>query len=126
MMKKILLVLSILFVASGEVNSLNPEISPFRESDSRMSGTMLSESGMQKLKKPGSAKKAQKKAAKKKQQQKKDWNKYVKKSQQRSYDIQSPEVQSRMKQNKKDTQAHNKAKKNHSRKSTKNAAKKYN
>jgi hypothetical protein len=56
---------------------------------------------------------------------KRNYDKAVKKSQQRTYDIQTPEVKARMKQNKKDYSSRDKGKKKKVRSSTKSAGKKY-
>jgi hypothetical protein len=72
---------------------------------------------------PGNSKKKQE-AAKKKQ--KKDWEKYVRKSQQHTYDIQTADVKARMKQNKRDIASRDKVKKKNVRKSSRKAGQKYN
>ncbi|MBI5009592.1 MAG: hypothetical protein HZB98_08095 [Bacteroidia bacterium] len=77
------------------------------------------------LMQPRKAKKAQKKADKKKKQQKDAIKEGSKAAQKRSYEIQSPEVQDRMKQNKKDIAARDKAKKKNNKSKTKRGAKKY-
>ena len=74
---------------------------------------------------PRKAKKAQKKADKKKKEQKDAIKDGSKAAQKRSYEIQSPEVQDRMKQNKKDIAARDKAKKKSNKSKTKRGAKKY-
>jgi hypothetical protein len=71
---------------------------------------------------PGTAKRNQEK---KEKQLKKDYAKSIELSQKRTYDIQSPEVQARMKQNQKDTEQRDKQKKKNTRASTKKAGKKY-
>ena len=77
------------------------------------------------LMQPRKAKKAQKKADKKKKEQKDAIKDGSKAAQKRSYEIQSPEVQDRMKQNKKDIAARDKAKKKSNKSKTKRGAKKY-
>ena len=57
---------------------------------------------------------------------KKNYDKSVKKSQKRTYEIQTPEVQARMKQNKKDYAARDKEKKKKVRASTKRQGKNIN
>ncbi|GEM_PF-3868479 len=74
---------------------------------------------------PRKAKKAQKKADKKKKEQKDAIKDGSKAAQKRSYEIQSSEVQDRMKQNKKDIAARDKAKKKSNKSKTKRGAKKY-
>jgi hypothetical protein len=78
------------------------------------------------LTQPKKAKKAQKKADKKKKEQKEAIKDGSKAAQKRSYEIQSPEVQSRMKQDKKNIAARDKAKKKSNKSKTKRGAKKYN
>ncbi len=77
------------------------------------------------IRQPRKAKKAQKKADKKKKEQKKAIKDGSKAAQKRSYDIQSPEVQDRMKQDKKEIAARDKAKKKSNKSKTKRGAKKY-
>ncbi len=69
--------------------------------------------------------KSKKKQEKTKRKQKKEYDKAVKRSQKRTYEIQTPEVKARMKQNEKDIASRDKAKKKHVRNSSKKAGKKY-
>jgi hypothetical protein len=78
------------------------------------------------LKYTGAARKAQKKQEAKKKKQKKDYEKSILMSQERTYEMQSPEVKTRMKQNKKETAGHYKAKKRHVWQSSRKAGKKFN
>jgi hypothetical protein len=71
------------------------------------------------------AKKAQKKQDAKEKKKKNAIKDSSKKAQKRSYEIQTPEVQARMKQNKKDTAARDKARKKNNKARTKKGAKKY-
>ena len=75
---------------------------------------------------PRKAKKAQKKADKKKKDQKEAIRDGSKAARKRSYEIQSPEVKARMKQDKKNIAARDKAKKKSNKSKTKRGAKKYN
>jgi hypothetical protein len=79
-----------------------------------------------KIKYTGAARKAQKKQEAKKKKQKKDYEKSILMSQERTFEIQTPEVKTRMKQNKKETAGRNKAKKRHVRRSSRKAGKKFN
>lgn len=72
-----------------------------------------------------SVKRTQKKQAANDRKLKKDYEDFVKSNQQRSIEIQTPEVRERMKQNIKNADASYKAKKKHNSNRTKNAAKKY-
>ena len=64
-----------------------------------------------KVKEPRSVHKAKRKQEKNEKRLKKEYAESVKKSRKRAYDIQSPEVQERMKQNEKDTAIRDKEKK---------------
>jgi hypothetical protein len=75
---------------------------------------------------PKSASRVQKEQDKKKKQQDLAWAKSVKESQKRTIQIQTPEVQSRMKQDKKDISAREKARMKKSSKAARSAGKKYN
>lgn len=77
------------------------------------------------LKKPQSAKKAQKKQEAKDAKLKRDYEKFLKENRKRSLEIQTPEVRERMKQNVRDADANYKAKKKSSVARTKKGAKKY-
>ncbi len=77
---------------------------------------------VQKPKSVGKIKREQEKKDKKKQQ---EWAKSIKQNQQRSYEIQTPEVKARMKQNQKDLTEREKARKKKESTSTKKARKKY-
>jgi len=74
---------------------------------------------------PRSAKKAQKKQDAKEANKKKSIKNSSREAQKRSYEIQTPEVQARMKQNKKDLAARDKARKKNNKTGTKKGAKKY-
>jgi hypothetical protein len=74
---------------------------------------------------PKSVKRTQKKQAANDRKLKKDYEDFVKSNQQRSIEIQTPEVKERMKQNFRNADASYKAKKKHNSGRTKNAGKKY-
>jgi hypothetical protein len=74
---------------------------------------------------PKSVKATKKEQEKKKKKADDEYYKSVKESQKRSVDIQTPAVQERMKQNKKETKEREKAKKKRTRAQTKKAGKKY-
>ena len=96
--------------------SKNPEKALFGKSAGRKSP---------KTKEPRSVSKAKRKQEKNEKRLKKESAEYIKQSKKRAFDIQSPEVQARMKQNEKDTFQYNKEKKKKSRSRTKKAGKKY-
>lgn len=77
------------------------------------------------VKKPRNAGKVQKEQEKKKKKQDLAYAKAVKESQKKAIKIQTPEVQSRMKQNEKDIKAREKARMKSTAKSGKSAGKKY-
>lgn len=79
-----------------------------------------------KVREPRSVTKAKKKQEANEKKLKKDYAKSVKESQKRTYDIQTPEVKARMKQNQKNTDVRDKTKKKNIKSSTKKAGKKYN
>jgi hypothetical protein len=74
---------------------------------------------------PRKAKKAQKKQDAKEKKKKKAIKNSSMEAQKRAYEIQSPEVQARMKQNKKDSEVRNKARKKNNKAGTKRGANKY-
>ena len=78
-----------------------------------------------KAKGPVSIKNAKKKQEAKEKKDDRDYKKYVKENQKRSIEIQTPEVQDRMKQNMKNANSNYKAKKKNSAARTKKAGKKY-
>jgi hypothetical protein len=78
-----------------------------------------------KVKEPRGVRKAKKTQAKKEAKLKKDYNNYVSDSKKRAYEIQSPEVKARMKQDQKDIKAREKNQKKKTNSSTRRAQKKY-
>jgi len=123
--KRIFIILLILTFA---VNSADSQI--FRKNASRKAekdlfGTSLSKKKAPKVKEPRSVTRAKKKQEANKRKLDRDYAKHVKKSKKRTFDIQTSEVQERMKQDKKYTAARDKEKKKKIRSSTKKAGKKY-
>jgi hypothetical protein len=110
-MKKFLLILFTLSIAIGSCNA-----QLFHKNASRNDT---------KVKEPKVVLKAQKKQAAKDRKLKKDYSESIKKSQKRTRDIQTPEVQARMKQNKKDTEVREKTKKKKFNANSEKAGKKY-
>jgi hypothetical protein len=125
LIRKSLICAILLFVAipafSGHSGNRNTTVLPGEELF--MDSPVKKKKGA--VKKPQSAKKAQKKQDVKKRKQKEDSKKAVKEFQKHALEIQSPEVRERMKQNKKDADANYKAKKKASAARTKRGAKKY-
>lgn len=93
--------------------------------DRALFGKSLNKKKVKKVKEPGKVTNAKKKQEAKQKKLKKDYADSVKASRQRSYEIQSPEVKERMKQNEKDTVLREKAKKKRVNTVTKKASKKY-
>jgi hypothetical protein len=103
--------------AIGQTRGNNKKSDPEKGVFSRISGVGFS---------PRTPAKSKKRQEADKRKQKKEWEKYVKRSQKHTYDIQSPDVKARMKQNKKDIASRDKIKKKNVRKSSKKADQKYN
>jgi len=78
-----------------------------------------------KVKEPRSVLKAKRKQEANDRKLKKNYEKFIKKSQKRTIDIQTPEVQARMKQNRKDSTVRDKEKKKNVKTSSQRAGKKY-
>jgi hypothetical protein len=123
--KRLFLVLFILAVAVCQGNSQIFKRNASRKAEKELFGKSLSKKKAPKVKEPRSVSKAKKKQEKKERKLDKDYAKSVKRSQKRTIDIQTPEVQERMKQDKKNAAARDKEKKKKARSSTKNAGKKY-
>ncbi len=103
--------------SSHKASPKNPEKGLFgkRSSNSRNAN----------VREPRSVHKAKREQEKNEKRLKKEYAQSVERSKQRSYDIQSPEVKARMKQNQKDTALRNKEKKKKVKESSKKAGKKY-
>ncbi len=78
-----------------------------------------------KIREPGAVHKAKRRQEKNEKRLKKEYATAIERSRKRTYDIQSPEVQARMKQNQKETAIKNKEKKKQMKAGTKKAGKKY-
>lgn len=118
--KKILITFLVLFISIGSANAQlfhkDPEKQLFGKSHRKEP----------KVKEPKTVLKAKKKQEANDRKLQKEYDKDVKRTQKRSVDIQTPEVQSRMKQNKKEYTKRDKKHKKKVRASTKRAGKKYN
>jgi hypothetical protein len=119
--KKLLIFLFTLTLTIGAGNAQifhkNPEKQLFGKSDGSRKGI--------KVKEPRSVLRAKKKQEANKRRLDKEYEKSVKQSQKRTVAIQTPEVQDRMKQNKKDSAIRDKEKKKKVKSSSKRAGKKY-
>lgn len=123
-MRKILL---FIFVFLLSVDSSNAQ--PFQKNNSRNVEKGLfgkSPGKRKKVKEPRSVIKAKKKQEANDKRLKKEYSKSVKRSQKRTVDIQTAEVQARMRQDQKDIAARDKAKKQKQKSGTKKAGNKYN
>ena len=123
-MKKIFLLIFILFMAIGSGNAQIFKHRAVVKAEKGVSDKSSRKSDT-KVKEPKAVIKAKKKQEANDKKMKKDYVKSTKASQKRTYDIQTPEVQKRMKQNEKDTNARDKAKKSNNKKTTNKAGKKY-
>jgi hypothetical protein len=102
---------------AGRRGPRNPEKSLFGGKSRKVKET--------KVREPKAVVKAKKTQAKKEEKIKKDYNNYVVDSKKRAYKIQSPEVQARMTQNKKDIISREKAKKKQTYNTNRKAGRKY-
>jgi len=117
-----------MFILSLAIGSCNAQIfhkNASRKAEKDLFGKTLGKKKEVKVKESRSVVRAKKKQAKNKRKLDKEWERTVKKSQKRTIEIQSPEVQERMKQNNKDNANRDKAKKKKFRLGTKKAEKKY-
>jgi hypothetical protein len=114
------------FVIYGSANSQIFRRNTGRNVEKELFGRSIASKNSKKSKPPKSASKNRKKQEAAERKRKKEYEKSVKQSQKRTYDIQSPEVQARMKQNQYETAARDKQKKKNVKASGKKASKKYN
>jgi hypothetical protein len=125
-MKKFFLVV---FTISLVVNSYNSPAYSTVGSENSVSSLTVNNSGKKKtvqVKKNISARRVLKRQSAKDRKKDRDYKKFIKRSQKRTIEIQTPEVQARMKKDKKDSAARDKAKKKKTRTSSRKAGKKYN
>jgi hypothetical protein len=123
-MKKLLLLIFITTLVLGSANAQLFHRNAARSAEKGLFGKSLSKKKQVKVKEPRSVLKAKKKQEANEKKLKKDYAASVKKSQKRTIDIQTPEVQERMKQNQKNLELRDKAKKKKTRTSNKKAGKK--
>ena len=123
--RKFFLFVFILLLAIGTCNAQIFHKNGSRNAERALFGKSPGKKKEVKVKKSWTVLKAKKKQEANERKLKRDYEKSVKRSQKRTVDIQTPEVQVRMKQNKKDSAARNKAKKKKVKTSTKKAGKKY-
>ncbi len=125
-MKRLFLLLFISILAIGTANAQLFHRNASRSAEKGLFGKSLNKKKQVKVKEPRSVMKAKKKQEANENKIKKDYAAHVKKSQKRTIDIQTTDVQERMKQNQKNLELRDKAKKKKSRTSNKKAGKKYN
>jgi hypothetical protein len=113
-----------LFLLSLSICSCNAQIF-HKNPEKQLFGKTLGKKKEVKVKEPGSVIKAKRKQEATDRKFQKDYEKNVKRSQKRTIDIQSPEVQTRMKQNKKDYTKRDKEQKKKVRANTRRAGEKY-
>jgi predicted DNA-binding helix-hairpin-helix protein len=119
---KFILFVLILLLSTGICSTMQATTSSMKTNEISES---LPQRKKTKIKKPMSAVKAQKQAEAKDKKRRKESDKYIKENQERSLEIQTPEVRERMKQNVKDVNALYKAKKKNNASRTKKAGRKY-
>ena len=124
-MKKIFLLLFISILAIGSSNAQLFHRNAAKSAEKGLFGKSLSKKKQVKVKEPRSVLKAKKKQEANENKIKKDYAKSIKRSQKRTIEIQTPEVQERMKQNKKNLDLRDKEKKKIKRTRNKKAGKKY-
>lgn len=120
-LRKLFPVLLIILLISGSCS-----IHLFHKSPERaLFGKTHRNKGEAKVKEPRTVLRAKRKQEANDRRLKRNYDKTVKRSQKRAIDIQTPEVQARMKQNKKDYSIRDRKKKKNIETATKEAAKKY-
>jgi len=102
---------------SGRRTQRNPEKSLFGAKSRKVKAT--------KTREPKAVSKAKNKQAKNKEKLKKEYNNFVEESRKRNFQIQSPEVKTRMKQDQKNITSREKARKKNTLNTTRKAGKKY-
>lgn len=125
-MRRLFILLFISTLAIGSANAQLFHRNAARNAEKGLFGKSLSKKKQVRVKEPRSVMKAKKKQEANENKIKKDYAAHVKKSQKRTIDIQTTEVQERMKQNQKNMELRDKAKKKKTRTSTRKAGKKYN
>jgi hypothetical protein len=125
-LKKLSLFVFILLLVLSSCNSRLFHKNGSRNAERELFGKSLGRKKEVKVKEPRAVLKAKKKQEANDRKLKSDYKKSVKKSQERTIDIQTPEVQVRMKQNRKDTDTRDKSKRKKAKTSSKKAGRKYN
>jgi hypothetical protein len=114
----------LLFLISTTIGSSNAQIF-HKNPDKELFGKTSVNKKAAKVKEPKSVVRSKKKQEANKRRLDRIYEKAIRRSQKRSFDIQTPEVQARMKQNKKEYKARDKEKKKKMKAGTKRAGDKY-
>jgi hypothetical protein len=125
-MKKFSLIILILMLSIGSGSAQIFKKNSSKRAEKGLFGKSLGHKKEVKVKEPRAVLRAKKKQEANDKKLDKDYEKKIRQSQKRTIDIQTPEVQARMKQNKADTEARDKAKKKNVKTTSKKAGKKYN
>jgi hypothetical protein len=124
-MRRSLFLLFFAFSVIGTCNAQFLHKSSSRNVEKGLFGKTVGSKKKVKIKEPRAVLKAKKKQEANEKKLKKEYAQSVKDSQKRTYDIQTTEVQTRMKQNQKDTDINYKTKKKSLKANSKKAGKKY-
>ncbi len=124
-MKKLILILIVFSVAAGSADAQIFKKNASRRAEKGLFGKSRSNSKEAKIKQPRAVTMAVKKQEAKDKKQKSDYDKNIKRSQQRTLDIQTTDVQERMKKNQKETIERDKAKKKNTKTAGRKAGRKY-
>ena len=124
-MRKFFLFVFILSLTIGSCNAQIFHKNVSRSAERGLFGKSLGKKKVVKVKEPKTVNKARKKQEANVKKLKRNYDKSVKRSQKRTVDIQTPEVQARMKQNQKDSAVRDKEKKKKVTTGTKKAGGKY-
>lgn len=124
-MRKFLVFIFILGLATGPVNSQVFRKNVLKSTEKDLFGKSNGSSKGAKIREPRKVSKSKKQQEAKEKKRKKDYAKSIKKSRKRTIEIQSPDVQTRMKQNQKDLISRDKIKKKKVKSGSRKAGKKY-
>ena len=126
--RNLLIIIFVLLVAGESVAEAQTSIFDrwkARRIEKKMSGSKRKVEKEKKIREPRSVTKAKKEQAKREEKLRDDYDKTIGKSRSRHFDIQTADVQERMKQNEKEIEAREKAKRKAMRKAGRKARKKY-
>ena len=124
-MRKLGLIVFISLLSVGICNSQVLRKNTSKKAEKGLFGKSTGRKKEIKIKEPRKVLKAKRKQESNEKKIKRDYAQFIKKSQQRTYQIQTPEVQARMKQNQKDSAIRDRAKKKNAKTTSKKAARKY-